>query len=578
METIYQNTTAKPAYQEARQIVLAFSAAFKKLKLYSQSHNVYQDALNLLNQLFVEFFKRFGRLRINIEREKIFYDNEMIFEGTLAPGELVFLLHRDGILWIEFKEGLELQEINVFLGILQNHCILEEDAEDDIVTALWEYNLPSILYEAAELELGMDDDFKIDTLPCSPPGDEGRNDTTQGNGYKSEVEIREPVFTDQLDAQEKLETLSLLTPEERDRLDKMVCEEEEFDGADYVIDVLLFILEKHALNHDIGDLFGVLMEEMRYAMGKLRFVYLHKVLIKIKKYIDAFKCQSHAYASGLEHFYISLSDKTFLTVLSNISEQIECCSPDQLKHLKWFLSLFDEKAIITLGPIMVNTLSQKLRQLLLEIIIDMAGRNFQPLEQLIDRSDADLVAQVVFILRFLNDARSRQILSRLLQNKSNLIRIQALKAILVRDEHLSRDFFFLIDDPDESIRELILQHLGKKRSEQAEELMLEYLNSGSLRLSHEDHYMAVCRTLGRCGSDRSIPCFKKQIFRLPVLGIPRFKSSIMRRGAACALKELNTQKADFLIERNNRSVIKNLFRPVYPCMQPIKRDGTINEQ
>jgi HEAT repeat protein len=211
---------------------------------------------------------------------------------------------------------------------------------------------------------------------------------------------------------------------------------------------------------------------------------------------------------------------------------------------------------------MVSTPSQKLRQLLLEIIIDMAERNLQPLEQLIDSSDADLVAQVVFILRFLNDARSRQILSRLLQNKSNLIRVQALKAILARDDDSMDEIFVLIDDPDESIRELILQHLGKKRSEQAEELMLEYLNSGSLRLSHEDHYMAVCRTLGRCGSDLSIPCFKKQIFRLPVLGVPRFKSSIMRRGATCALKELNTQKAGFLIERNERGVIKNLFRPV----------------
>jgi hypothetical protein len=563
LETIHQNTTANPAYQEARQLLLAFSAAFKKLKFYSQSHNVYQDALNLLNQLFVEFFKRFGKLRINIEREKIFYDNEMIFEGTLAPGELVFLLHRDGILWVEFQEGLELQEINIFLGILQNHCILEEDAEDDIVTALWEYNLPSILYEAAELEVGMNDDLNIDNLPCCPPKDKNQENITEESIYKASSEMGEPVFCDQsYYTQEKLEALSSLTSEERDLLGKMVCEEEEFDGADYVIDVLLFILEKHALNHDVDDLFGILMEEMRYAMGKLRFVYLHKVLIKIKKYIDAFKCQSHAYASGLEHFYISLSDKTFLTELSNISEQIECCSPDQLKHLKCFLSLFDEKAIITLGHIMVNTPSQKLRQLLLEIIIDMAGRNFQPLEQLIETSDADLTARIVFILRFLNDVRSRQILSRLLQNKSNLIRVQALKAILVRDDDSMDEIFVLIDDPDESIRELILQHLGKKRSEQAEELMLEYLNSGSLRLSYEDHYMAVCRTLGRCGSDRSIPCFKKQIFRLPVLGVPRFKSSIMRRGATCALKELNTQKADFLIERNERGVIKNLFRPV----------------
>ena len=562
METIHQNTTAKSAHQEARQILLALNGAFKKLKLYSQSHNVYQDALNLLNQLFGEFFKCFGRLRINIEREKIFYDNEMIFEGTLDPGDLMFILHRDGILWIEFQEELELQEINIFLGILQNHCILEEDAEEDIVTALWEYNLSSILYEAAELELGMDDDLKIDTLPCCPPKDEDHEDITEENGYTSEVETGNPVFTDQLDTQEKLEALSLLTPEERDQLSIMVIAEEKFDGADYVIDVLLFILEKYALNHDVDDLFDVLMEEMRYAMRKLRFAYLHKVLIKIKKNIEAFKCQSHAYASSLDLFYTSLSGKTFLTELSNIAEQIECCSPDQLKHLKGFLSLFDENAIIALGPIMVKAPSQKLRKLLLEIITDMAVCNVQPLEQLIDTSDADLAARFVFILRFLKDARSRQTLSRLLQNRSNLIRCEALKVILARDDDPINEIFVLIDDPDENIRGLILQRLGNKRSEKTEALLLEYLKSGSHQVRHEDHYMAVCRTVGRCGSDRSINYFKKQIFKLPVLGIPRFKNSIMRRGAIYALNELNTQKAAFLIERNNRSLIKNLFRPV----------------
>jgi hypothetical protein len=154
------------AAESAKQILYGLIGALKKLNLYSEKHSVYRTALGILKKLFDEHFDRFGNFRIHIERNKIVYQDEALCEGGVEPTELVSLLHRDGILWLEFQRGLGIWEIDFFYKILRDHSTLDEDPEDDIVTALWAANLPSIMYEAADLELGLPDDIDFAVLPC----------------------------------------------------------------------------------------------------------------------------------------------------------------------------------------------------------------------------------------------------------------------------------------------------------------------------------------------------------------------------------------------------------------------------
>jgi hypothetical protein len=156
-----RDNAENPAYANARQVMIALSGAFKKLNLYSESHSVYTNALITLRNSFEQHFSRFGNLNIRISRNQILCDDEVVYQGSAEPADLVFILHRDGILSFEFQEGLELWELDTLLKILHDHCTLADDAEDDIVTALWKYNLPSILYEAADAELGLPDETRL---------------------------------------------------------------------------------------------------------------------------------------------------------------------------------------------------------------------------------------------------------------------------------------------------------------------------------------------------------------------------------------------------------------------------------
>ena len=550
----------KAARQRAQTVLQAFNGAYKKRILYAADHTICTDAFAQFKKLLDVFLEHHGTLHLRMERDRILYKDEVVHASSSEPTDLGFILHRDGVLWLEFHEGVQLPELETLVAILHTHCVLEEDAEDDIVTALWKYDLPSIAYKSADLELGADNHLAIEELPCRPPEDDAL-DGTQDAG-EPEAESRPDAAGMQgpstLDDDGRAFEL---TAAEHKQLADMVAAEEKMDGSDYVVDVLLYIIENHSLPEDVDDLLAYMVQAMREALARLRFSYLHSVIASTKKQMAYFNKQAHWSVPHFQRFFKTLSDKAFLNELLGISAGIETAGPEQIKELKAFLLHLRSDAINALAPLMLQSRSAVLQRVLLETIAAMARRNFQPLENLLFSQDKTLAARLVFILRFFKDTHSRSILTRLLRDGSDRVRKQALKTLLARGENDFGDFSGLIDDPDIGIRLLLLKHLGRTKNEQAEQVLLGHLQSGQAETGDPAYYLAVCRTLGKCASARSLPYLKKMMFKWPRLGILRPGGSLHRRGALAALKEMNTQAAALLIDRNGRGFAGNFLRP-----------------
>jgi hypothetical protein len=546
--------------QSVKQITLALSTTYKKLNYYSANHSVYLDSLKPLKKSLEEHTEHFGRIRLHIERDRILYNGEVVHEATSDPTELVSILHRDGILWIEFQPGLELSEIDTLLKVLHDHCVLEEDAEDDIVTALWAFRLPSIAYEVAELELCLDNELTLESLPCRPPDSDERMDISKENRSKSYSEL--PIswsLPDEAESDCRAE-LFPLSREEQNQLKKMIAAEEKLDGSDHVVDVLIYILENHSFPEGVDDLVGYLLQAVRDAFRSLRFRYLSTLLDRVKKELDTLLPLSHWAVPSLKLIFLKLSNKSFLDELSAISSRIEDCDVETLHYLKRFLELLDTNAMATLAPMIQQNRSAKFQRLLLEIITKMAKRDFTSFERLIFSDDKAMSVRLVQILKFFNTEHSRKILSKLVCDESAIIRKQALKIIINKNDLSLEEISDLLNDPDDSIRSLLLQHLGREKNDKIEQLLLEYLQSDQAKQNGPEHYMAVCRTLGQCASDGSLPFLENLIFKWPRLGILRSSQSPQRRGAIMALEVLNTKKAVDLLDRDSQGFIKNFLK------------------
>ena len=139
--------------QDAGKLINIFILAWKNYGLYPEDHVSTIKSFEKLVAAFVNFFTVHGNLRLTVEKDRLLCGPEIIHEvSPEAPSEdIITLLYRDGIKWIEFQEGLTLEEIASFFRIAYKYRLFVEETEGDIVTALMDEELEYIDFKAVDI-------------------------------------------------------------------------------------------------------------------------------------------------------------------------------------------------------------------------------------------------------------------------------------------------------------------------------------------------------------------------------------------------------------------------------------------
>ena len=132
---------------------------------------------------------------------------------------------------------------------------------------------------------------------------------------------------------------------------------------------------------------------------------------------------------------------------------------------------------------------------------------------LLDTVEDDLVHRLVPLLGQMKDESSARILLKMTQHPGERVRMEALKAIMMRDLWIPEKLVSLLDDGNSIIRQLYLDYLASRRCKTTEGILLGYLKKKRFR-SHDKEYLSACfRTLGRCGTTASIAYLKNALLK-----------------------------------------------------------------
>jgi hypothetical protein len=155
--------------QDARQVINIFIQAWKNYGLYPEDHVNTTRSFEKLVGAFGNFFKSHEDLRLNVEKDRLLCGAEIIYKVSdeAASEDIITLLYRDGIKWIEFQEGLPLDEIAAFYRIAYKYRLFAEETEGDIVTALIDEELDYIDFKA--VDIFWQDLLLIDVTQLPPP-------------------------------------------------------------------------------------------------------------------------------------------------------------------------------------------------------------------------------------------------------------------------------------------------------------------------------------------------------------------------------------------------------------------------
>ena len=534
-------------WQAAEKVLTSLQLARKNYSLYPENHVNCERALEQFWLQLDTFLRSHGNLRFDLDKDKLLFQGEVILSEPPEEGNLPFTLFRDGILWLELQKGIDSDEVEQFLRLLNKYRILSDEPEGDLVTALWEAKFPHIQYYVADMFWGVEPEFD---LTASPAGEEATELLEEEEQKDSKSECFPPIEQSALK----------MSPEEEAELREMVRTEEKRDPVIEYLDILLDSLMELREKDNFIPVLESLEDVFQDSLARKQLETTLKIL-KSLHYVRKTCATETTWALPLiDNFFLIASSAKSLRPLQTAWLDMDT---DEIGHIKQVLVLLQPEAIQTLGGMLIETSSLALQKMLLEVILVLAHRDLKPLEAMLSRPEEELVQKLVYVLGRLDGERSTQILAKMVHHPSPRVRHEALKPLLSRGTKDIKGLFQLIEDKNDAIRRLFLRYIGQEKNDTTETLLLEYLEEGKMKRSDDEHIIACFRALGRCGSQRSIPFLKKMLLGRGWL--PSFKKISYRQGAAFALQSMATEESREVLEEASKSLfpgVKGIARKI----------------
>jgi hypothetical protein len=546
---LLEDGPTREEFQAAKEVIASFLRAMRSYGFYPENHPACRESITTAATRLDAFLKDKDVLRFDVEMDRLLFRGEVVHQGSTEEGNLGLLLFRDGIQWLEFHKGLQIEEISGFIKIANKYREAAEDAEGDLVTALWEADFPNLRYKAIDVYWEAEPLIDIAALNVR---DEGKK------GVDLEKDAQQDMVLPAFPSAES--TLWKLTAEEMRELRAMIREEEKRDSMQDVLDMMLIILEDQQNEEDLAAVLEFLEDEFQYTLAQREFRFALELLTALHESRQSYKRVKPWALPLFEHFFMAVSTPEALGVLSQAWPSLDMLDLEQMKLLRQVLLLLPAETALALGPMLLQLRSSGARREFMEIIAIMAMRDLRPLARLLRRPETFMVQRLVHILGHLKGEKPTQLLLKMVDHSSERIRDSALRFLVARDlaPQAVERLFPLIDDASDSIRDLMFKYLGRRRSKLAEGLLLDYMKQGQLRQKDREHLLACYRALGRCGSSLSIPFLREVL--LSRAWMPGFGRSIHRQGAAMSLMELGSQEAGEILQKASRSLSPRIRR------------------
>jgi len=639
--TTLEIETTSDELKGVKDVIKSFLIATKNYGLYPENHVTAKKFLsNIQNSLDV-FLKEFVELRLIIKRDSFLYKGQIVYQEESSKDSLPLFLYRDGIQWIEFHEGLSYDEIITFFKLINQYKTPTADSEGDMVTALWEADLPNLKYEASDTLQGGEQSifsfaFMGDSAVAQVPQGEvfargeiplpgvpsdlqhpGQTAMTGGDGADMEissghseelsgqisgagsgysavdvgakagqvsetvagypaaggleqageagdveptgVQVVLPAKTISIADPDVDKKLLSLTAEEKTTLKQMVHEAEKKDSKNDVIELLVIILKEETNQQNFSIILQYLEEEFKEVLQYDDFGFAYQLLKSLNKSKQILSGEETWGQEKIEEFLHNISSPQILGILLEIREKIENLNIEQLQLLANVLVSLKPIAIETLCAFLVGSSNERISRLFEDIIVLYAKKDIASLTPLLEAKNEAVVLIAVNVLRKIEGPRSTAVLlDKMITQPSVKVRQQVLEILIERNIKEVKKLYPLLKDKDFKIRIKLLNFLSEGENTAAEDMLLKVIIQDLQEEKDAKIILSYYRTLGRCGSSRSIPYLKETLLAKSWKTLLGLDSQAHREGAASALAGINNNECKNILKKASESKISQI--------------------
>ncbi|MBW3660942.1 MAG: HEAT repeat domain-containing protein [Gemmatimonadetes bacterium] len=485
-------TTYAADYTDAaEELVQELVRVVKVRRLYGPDHpqraGIEEAAIERIGALL----DAHGTIELKVEESRFLADDRPVYATEAKRESLPWILHREGIRLVAFYQGLTLQEL---LGFVEDVARVaeggEDEADDMLVTRLWEQNFYHLRYTFVE---------RVQEEEWAPAFAEEEESLAAGP----------PIHVDPEEVAAGPETIRRIREDEGalyflDEEDVATLQAEiEAENKRVLVDDFLTCLRELLVNpvadrvepilQALDDVQSRLLEDGQYA----HVAKLHQLFVP---FLESDRPDERALRAFAELRSRALSERT----LGTLAARVEAGNLEDRVAASYYRTFAQEDPVALLSRIGdLKRLCQ--RPAISEALAEIASERLEALRRALTSDDLRAAGAAAFLAGHLGDPRLVDALAHALESDDPAIRREVVLALKQLGGGRALDAVArAVDDPDPAVRLYALRHLVAHRYEPGFPFVAEAVQGEAWRERSPTEQRLLFEAYGALGGQRAL--------------------------------------------------------------------------
>ena len=554
-----------------------FARTLKTCRLYeARNPNTVRFREELAGRLGA-LLERHGSFRLEFTADQVLCDDQAVATATSRDDNFAMPFFRDGLYALSFRPGMEPAELERLLDILLHVTARAADGREDLVTLLWDADLPhlGVSYVSADTDTGLDD--AADPLPedaftsrgrlmpwpareaasesgelgagsrygsAGQPGSVAGDASTGGSANETPGAHSEdwPIAEPEADLEHAYASLDATSAEDVDAFMARMHLERGEPVAMAAIALVRDALQAQAHDQDREDFVEMLERVLRDAIADARWTEAGDVVAYLGEctagYWDAaFLMQDFAQPESV--------------ATNALVRHLDEAPIDETNEFAAFARGLGASAIEWLMGIIALATQQRTRRVLLRTLIEMCAGNPERLAPWVGDPRWFVVRNAVHVIGAAEGRVPVGMFAPLVTHPDTRVRREVITALAHAEPDDAQPLLLqLVCDPDASVRARALHRLGSRRDARVSIALLRIVNEPGFRKRPEEEIRPVLSALGGCSLDDALPALEAQL--LESIGFLGGSTAYQQAIARC-IARIGTPAAQLLLDCGARS-------------------------
>lgn len=408
-----------------KHLLTLLGETFRTVRIYGANNPVARKFVQQFYQELTTHLSVHPSIAFLVQRFELYYQGELVYQNTSPTENLAFKLYADGIRELSFNQGLTQEDLFYFLETLQGDYDTENE-EEDIVTRLWDRNLPTISLVTAEEIVKSSQSVEVMTPQDSTTLDSPVNTLKEVRASEAARQAKEAEGKPKGKSQFQSGLPGYdVSDAELEQLARDLEAESAVDDIAYVMNVLVAILTSEKAEDTVAKLLDLFDEILTALIAKGDWKQVNTTLKVLRTVADR-PDLAESLRGQLTAVFTGLGKPEHITAVEKV---LNGSAQHPTEGLMAFLLQMKSSAVSSLCTLLGNLEHREHRSMVCEALVEVAKDAPEPLVNGLSDSRWYYVRNLVYVLGRLGDQRLAGRIASLAKHQDSQVRKEAVRAI-----------------------------------------------------------------------------------------------------------------------------------------------------